>query len=237
MDQDKPPVAPDVGQSERPRPKPLEKYCRIALLLSFVSCLFPLIAAAAIGMAIAGIVRMRKRGTQGAGYATIAIVLSLLGTLFFIKIAIGLPATRAAAINGACQVNLRTIGQMILMYEADYRNAKGYSLDDLVKFSKTTPPSLVAQQLWCLNFGDRPAPTPGLPTPSSYILLTPLEPFSKLRRTTIIAIELGMHHIPTDGEFPERNGLNVLFADGRVDMIPPDKAASEIEKSLNTSKP
>ncbi len=180
---------------------------------------------------------MRKRGTQGAGYATIAIVLSLLGTLLFIKIATGLPAARATAINGNCQANLRTIGLVISMYEADHRNAKGYSLEDLVKFSKTGSTPIAASSLWCPNCGDRPAATAGAPTPSSYILLTPLEPFSKLPRTTIIAIELGMHHIPTDGEFPERNGTNVLFADGRVDMIPPDKAASEIEKSLNTAKP
>lgn len=234
MDQDKPPVVPYASQSESPPPKPLEKYCRIALLLSFVSCLFPLIAAAAIGLAVAGLVRMRKRGTQGAGYATIAIVLSLVGTLLFIKIATGLPAARASAIAISCQSNLRTIGQLISMYEATYRNAKAYSLDDVVKFSKIARPS----SLWCPNYGAPPAAaTPGSPTPSSYVLLTSLEPFHKLPPSTIIVIELGIHHIPTDGEFPERNGTIVLFADGTVDMIPADKVANEIEKSLNTSKP
>jgi prepilin-type processing-associated H-X9-DG protein len=237
MEQDKPPAVPSANPPESPRPKPLEIYARIALLLSFVSCLFPLIAAAAIVLAIAGIVRMRKRQTRGRDCAVTAIVLSLIGTLLFLKIAIGLPATRAAAINSNCQANLRTIGQIMFIYEADYRNAKGYSLDDLVKFSKTSSPPLGVSSLWCPNCGDRPPAAPGLPTPSSYVLLTPLEPFSKLPRTTIVAIELGIHHIPTDGEFPERHGTNVLFADGHIDMIPPDKIASEIEKSLNTSKP
>lgn len=236
MEQDNPAVLPPANPPEPPRPK-LEIYCRIALLLSLFSCLFPLIAATAIGLAIAGIVRMRKRGTTGAGYATIAIALSLVGTLVFIKIATGLPAARASAIAVSCQANLRTIGQVILMYEAEHRRAKGYSLEDLVNFSKTDPAPLTAKSLWCLNDGDLPSATPGSPIPSSYVLLTSLEPFSKLTSKTIIAFELGIHHIPTDFELPERNGTNVLFADGRVDMIPPDKAANEIEKSLNTLRP
>lgn len=221
-----------VGQAVVPRKR--DAYCQAALYLSLISCAFPLIAATSIALAIAGLFKVRRNGKRGVDYAVIAIVFSIIGGMVFFGMWDGVRGAGASSLNIACQSNLREIGIRIMMYENDHPSAQGYGHSDIYAASPPTSKSTFQ----CPNVDD-PIPVPatgGIPT--SYVLLTSLQPFRRVADpdTTVIAFETSPHHIPAGDGFPEANGHNVLFADGHIGRIPLQDLPAVIEKSLLTPR-
>ena len=212
-----------VLEYQRPIPSPLKKLnrlCSVALAVSFFSCLFPLIAVASIGLAIAGLLKIRRTQEGGVGYAIASLVLSVVGTFVFVQFYIGYNEARSSAVCLSCLANLRQISQGISLYENAHPGARGYGFADLQR----QDPSLV---LRCPDPADPvPAPMTGA-VATSYVLLTSLQPFNAASDpSSIIAFELSPHR------FGSAERHNVLFADGHAEEVRADDLPALIQKSL-----
>lgn len=230
-------AAPDAVlpyASNRPQtlapPRKLDGYCFAALLLSLVSCLFPLIPVVAIGLAVYGMARIRRTGLRGSDFAVTAMFFSVIGLSVWWMVFPGSRTAHAAALNIKCVANLRYIGQAIMLYEDEFAGARGYGLNDVAAFMGT-PGSLP------LGCPDIEPPAAGGPA-VTYVLLSSLQPFQQVqdKAGTVIALELHTHHVPASDGFPETTHINALFADGHVEGLPVGTAAGTIEKSLRAAR-
>lgn len=209
---------------------PLELSAVAALLLSLVSCAFPLIAAGGVALGIIAVYRVGLLKRRGKDTAVAAIILSLIGTAAYYTVLPQLRDTERPGVRLAqCQSHLRQIGGACMLYEQDYPLATGYTLMDLGSFVGkevlTCPAEELIKDTRIAGGKD-----------TSYVLLSHLRPFHRLEDAagTIVAFERVGHRAPLrEGEQPQ-DVLAVLYGDGHTEALPLKQALSAISASMRT---
>lgn len=213
---------------------PLDAFCLAALLISLVSCVFPLIAAAAITFAILGLRRRRRTGYRGRLHAVLAILLSIAGLVMFNHLYVGLRAARSVAESIQCINHLRQIGNGIAMYESTFPGASGYGWDELLSAGVIKPADIECP---LVDKREMAKPGSGRRVSTSYVLLTHLEPLGQRPVDTVIAFDMNDHLDYDQNENFAGHCLNVLFADNHVESMPIVDAMRTIERSMSAGAP
>jgi prepilin-type processing-associated H-X9-DG protein len=142
------------------------------------------------------------------GVLNIALSLAMAATLPF-----ALMRARRAAMTVACASNLRSIGQLAMIYATQNR---GYFPPTIDQLAATMPGGAGASIFVCPACGANPAKPPVLVTNmvrSHYLYAPPAARISQVKQPgrVVLAYEPPGHH--------DNGGINVLFCDGHVEFL------------------
>lgn len=189
-------------------------------LLGFCVPVIPSVVA--IWTGITGLNKTRNgraggRGMAVAGLALGVAMLLLWGLILAAAVPAGLSRAREQAGRVKCESNLRQISAALIMYTNAHHKHFPDSLEDLVKADPRLSPSLFV----CPASGKTPATRATLSSGiasgqhCSYIYLGKGLENDASGDTVVMYEPLADHH---------RSGMNVLFADGRVEFLNRDDA-------------
>jgi len=183
----------------------------LLLLLPFV----PGILAIIFGQR--GIKAAKEQAAGREGLARLGIILGVLNIALSLAMTATLPfalmRARRAAMTVACASNLRSIGQLAMVY-ATQNN--GYFPPTIDQLAATMPGGTGASVFVCPACGANPAKPPVLVTAkvsSHYVYAPPAARVSQVKQPgrAVLAYEPPGHH--------DNGAINVLFCDGHVEFL------------------
>jgi prepilin-type processing-associated H-X9-DG protein len=222
-----------------PPPKPMSGWAIVSLVGSIVLFCVPLLGGLfGVVTGIIGIVQTREGRLGGRGLAIAGLAIGLLGMVVTpaIEVPLAINAisrSRERANRVKCALHLRRLGLAMSMYATAHENQFPGKLEDLVRSS--TPP--LAEDFVCPD-DDR---TPPAETPlsamaadiasgkhNSYVYVGSGVTTSDDPTIVVMYEPLGNH---------EREGMNVLFADGHVDWLDADQAQTILDQQAQGTRP
>jgi hypothetical protein len=221
--------------ARRPDPHSLPKRTNGIAILSFVLGLaicFPPASILAIVLGIAGIVKAKNPRVGGRGLAIAGLILGVVGPMVMLPVdlAVLLPAlnrARETANRVQCAAHLENIGQAALQHARIYNHGYPPDLGSLVDLNELRPEEILCPSTktslpleW--DTFDSRARSAWVDANSDYLYygagqVEPLDP----------AIVIAMEKEADQGA----DGVNVLYADGKVKFVPL-KEAKHIEEEL-----
>ena len=164
-----------------------------------------------------GIKAAKEQAAGREGLARLGIILGVLNIVLSLIMVTTLPfallRARRAAMTVACASNLRSIGQLAMIY-ATQNN--GYFPPTIDQLAATMPGGTGASVFVCPACGANPAKPPVLVTSkvsSHYLYAPPAARISQVKQPgrVVLAYEPPGHH--------DNGGINLLFCDGHVEFV------------------